>query len=310
MVTGCAGFIGSTLCDKLLQDNHEVVGVDSFTANYGRSIKERNLTGLLTHPKFHFIEQDLLQLDLPALLQGINVVYHQAALPGVRSSWGNHFAQYVNQNILATQLLLEAVKVSSVEKVIYASSSSVYGGMTGPTPEDSSLHPISPYGVTKLSAEQLCQLYARNFGLPIISLRYFTVFGPRQRPDMAMHKFIVSMLQGTTIEVYGDGDQTRDFTFVDDVVTANLIAANSKDIGQVFNIGGGCRTSINQLIQIIERLTGLNAEVKYLAPQPGDPQHTWSNIDKARSLLGYDPKFDLERGIYLQIQDMKSLFQI
>lgn len=308
LVTGCAGFIGSTLCERLLGENYKVLGVDCFTNNYDRFIKERNMQSIELHSNFSFIEQDLLHIELRALLDKIDVVYHLAALPGVRSSWGQHFVEYVNHNILSTQVLLEAMKCSSVKKLVYASSSSVYGGMSGPVSEDTNLHPISPYGVTKLSAEQLCQLYAENFNVPVISLRYFTVFGPKQRPDMALHKFIAAVLLGRPIEVYGDGEQTRDFTYVDDIVAANMLAGESSHNGQVFNVGGGCRATVNHLIRIIERQTGKKAHVRYVPAQPGDPKHTSANIDKAKELLGYHPRFDLERGIYLQIQDMRNLY--
>jgi UDP-glucuronate 4-epimerase len=310
LVTGCAGFIGSRLCEKLLDLGEEVIGIDSFKSNYARWMKERNLAVLQPYERFMFLEQDLLKCDLHALLQGVTVVYHHAALPGVRTSWGCHFRDYVDENILATQTLLEALKDSSVQKMIYASSSSVYGGMTGPVDEDAHVRPVSPYGVTKLSAEQLCQLYAQNFHIPVISLRYFTVFGPRQRPDMALHKFIVSILQDTPITIYGDGEQTRDFTFVDDVVSANLAAAASKHAGCVMNIGGGCRSSINGLIRIIEQYVGKKAKLNHFPEQPGDPRHTWANIQRAKTLLGFDPKFDLEQGIYLEIQDLKRLYKI
>jgi UDP-glucuronate 4-epimerase len=310
LVTGCAGFIGSRLCEKLLDLGEEVIGIDSFKSNYARWIKERNLAVLRQSKRFTLLEQDLLKCDLHTLLQDVTFVYHHAALPGVRTSWGCQFRDYVDDNILATQTLLEALKDSSVQKMIYASSSSVYGGMTGPVDEDAQLRPVSPYGVTKLSAEQLCQLYAQNFHIPVISLRYFTVFGPRQRPDMAMHKFIASILQGTPIPIYGDGEQTRDFTFVDDVVRANLAAAASKHTGCVMNIGGGCRSSINGLIRIIEQYVGKKAKRNHLPEQPGDPRHTWANIQRAKTLIGFDPKFDLEQGIYLEIEDLKQLYKI
>lgn len=308
LVTGCAGFIGSHLCERLLAAGEKVVGIDAFKHNYERWVKERNLAGLRDHPNFTFLEQDLLDCDLPLLLQQVDTVYHQAALPGVRASWGARFRDYVDQNILATQKLLEAAKEAPLKKLVYASSSSVYGGMSGPIAEDGPTRPISPYGVTKLSAEQLCHLYARNFGVPVVSLRYFTVFGPRQRPDMAIHRFILAVLQGRPVVVYGDGEQTRDFTFVDDAVDANLAAAASTGAGTVYNIGGGCRASVNELIDIIERCTGEKAIRQHIPEQPGDPKHTWADTRKALEQLGFTPNSDLEQGVYDQIQDMKALY--
>jgi UDP-glucuronate 4-epimerase len=308
LVTGCAGFIGSHLCERLLAAGKQVVGIDAFTDNYERWVKERNLAGLTSHPNFTFLEQDLLDCDFHLLLPQVETVYHQAALPGVRASWGARFRDYVDQNILATQKLLEAAHQADLKKLVYASSSSVYGGMSGPIAEDGPTRPFSPYGVTKLSAEQLCQLYAGNFGVPVVSLRYFTVFGPRQRPDMAIHRFILAVLQGNPLTVFGDGEQTRDFTFVDDVVDANLAAAEFTGAGEVFNIGGGCRASVNELIRIIERCTGRKAIRRHLPEQPGDPKHTWADTRKAREQLGFAPNSDLEQGVYQQVRDMKALY--
>ncbi|MFD2168749.1 NAD-dependent epimerase/dehydratase family protein [Tumebacillus lipolyticus] len=310
LVTGCAGFIGSSLCERLLREGIEVYGIDMFVPNYDRWIKERNLSSLLLHPQFHFFESDLRHLSFSELLLRVDEVFHQAALPGVRTSWGGQFQQYVDHNILVTQALLEAAKNSNVQKIVYASSSSVYGGMEGPTDETRPPHPISPYGVTKLSAEQLCQLYAKVFGVPVVSLRYFTVFGPRQRPDMAIHKFIKQILTGNPIQIYGDGEQSRDFTFVDDAVTANLLAAASPSAGEVFNIGGISRLTVNELISLIEKHAGKRAHLQTLPEQPGDPKHTFADITKAKTTLGYNPQFDVERGVHLQIEQVRSLYNL
>jgi UDP-glucuronate 4-epimerase len=310
LVTGCAGFIGSTLSERLLKDGWEVVGLDAFISNYDRRIKEHNLAQLLLHPRFRFFENDLRNLSFRELLAAVDVVFHQAALPGVRTSWGSQFQEYVDHNILVTQALLEAAKDVHLHKIIYASSSSVYGGTEGPTDEHRTPQPISPYGVTKLSAEQLCQLYAKAFGVPVVSLRYFTVFGPRQRPDMAFHKFIKSILAGQPIQVYGDGKQSRDFTFIDDAVTANLLAATSTVSGEVFNIGGISHLTVREAISLIEKHTGKQATLHHLPEQPGDPKHTFADITKAKTLLGYDPQFDVEKGIALQIQQVRSLYNL
>lgn len=308
LVTGCAGFIGSTLSERLLREGYEVYGIDAFVNNYDRWVKERNLQGPLAHPQFRFFERDLRCLAFDELLDRVDVVFHQAALPGVRTSWGSQFQEYVDHNILVTQALLEAAKDSHVQKIVCASSSSVYGGMSGPTDETIMPQPISPYGVTKLAAEQLCQLYAAVYGVPVVSLRYFTVFGPRQRPDMAFHKFIKSVLCGQPIEIYGDGEQSRDFTFIDDAVTANLLAAAAPVKGVVFNIGGVSQLTVNEVISLIETHTGKNALIQRRPEQPGDPRHTFADITKARHLLGYDPQFDVEKGIRLQIEQVRRLY--
>ncbi|WP_028776276.1 NAD-dependent epimerase/dehydratase family protein [Shimazuella kribbensis] len=309
LVTGCAGFIGSTLAEQLIKEGHTVIGIDCFRSNYDRNRKERNLSWLSQQPRFHFLEQDLITAEISPLLDGVNVIFHLAALPGVRTSWGADFRSYVDNNILATQRLLETAKESkSINKIVYSSSSSVYGGMNGPTIEDHTPHPISPYGVTKLSAEQLCQLYHINFGLPVQSLRYFTVFGPRQRPDMAFHRIITRILTEQPIPIYGDGEQSRDFTFVDDIVTANILAAHAPSSGEIFNIGGISHLTVNEVITIMEKQTGKKALKNYLPPQPGDPKHTWADISKAKKLLRYEPTFDIEKGIALQIEEIKKDF--
>lgn len=307
VVTGCAGFIGSTLAERLLRDGQDVIGVDCFRSNYDREVKKRNLHWILQQPRFHFLERDLITTSFDLILDDVETIYHLAALPGVRTSWGADFKAYIDNNILVTQRLLESVKErTSVKKVVYSSSSSVYGGMNGPTKEDRIPHPISPYGVTKLSAEQLCTLYHKNFGVPVNSLRYFTVFGPRQRPDMAFHRMISCILRNEPIPIYGDGEQSRDFTFVDDIVTANLLAAQTSTSGEVFNIGGICHLTINEAIRLIEKHTGKKAKKNYLSPQAGDPKHTWADISKARIVIGYQPTFDTEKGIYLQIREVKQ----
>lgn len=310
LVTGCAGFIGSTLSESLLRAGYNVIGLDCFQPNYDRQIKERNLSWLIEQPRFRFLEQNLTSISLNELLADITYVFHLAALPGVRTSWGNHFKEYVDHNILATQRLLEAIKDSKIKKMVYASSSSIYGGMEGPTNEERTPHPFSPYGVTKLSAEQLCQLYAKNFGIPVISLRYFTVFGPRQRPDMAFHRMIIRILLGQPVPIYGDGEQSRDFTYIEDIVTANLLAMQASLSEEVFNIGGVSHLTVNEVISLIEHHIGKTAIRQYLPIQTGDPKHTWANISKAKNLLGYDPQFDVEQGIALQVKDIKTLYQL
>jgi len=265
-VTGAAGFIGSHLAERLLAAGWEVVGVDCFTDYYPRAAKEANLEGLRGQPGFRLVEMDLNSAALGALLQGIDTVFHQAGQPGVRASWGRSFEPYLRSNILATQALLEAALhlKRPLRRFVFASSSSVYGDAPQlPVREDTLPQPISPYGVTKLAAEHLCSLYTR-LGVPAVSLRYFTVYGPRQRPDMAFHRFIRAVLEGREIEIHGDGEQTRDFTYVMDIVDANLSAAAApaeRVVGRVYNLGGGSRVTVNEVIAIVEGAAGRPAVV-------------------------------------------------
>jgi UDP-glucose 4-epimerase len=236
-------------------------------------------------------------------LESVDTIFHEAAQAGVRASWGTSFAIYTQNNVLATQRLLEAAKGSRIQKFIYASSSSVYGDTPDlPMREDSRPRPISPYGVTKLAGEHLCGLYHLNFGLPTISLRYFTVYGPRQRPDMAFHKFIRAILSGQPIAVYGDGQQTRDFTFISDAVEANILAMACPDDGEVFNIGGGSQVTVNRVIELLEKVTGQQAMVEHQAAQPGDVRHTLADTSTARERLGFAPRVGLEEGLQAQVE--------
>ncbi len=302
LVTGVAGFIGSHLAERLVAEGYEVIGVDCFTDYYPRPVKERNLSALHNSDRFRFIEADLRYADLGILLDGVDYVFHQAAQAGVRASWGENFAIYTEHNVLATQRLLEAVKGRRLAKFIYASSSSIYGNTPDlPMREDSLPRPVSPYGVTKLAGEHLCQLYHSNFGVPTVSLRYFTVYGPRQRPDMAFHRFIRAILEGKPLTVYGDGEQTRDFTYISDAVEANLLAMRHAPPGTIFNIGGGSRVTINQAIGLLARITGEKAIVEYQEPQHGDVRHTLADTSAAREVLGFTPKVGLEEGLRAQV---------
>ena len=296
LVTGCAGFIGSHLVDRLLQMGYEVAGIDCFTDYYPSEIKKANISNSLAHPNFRLIEQNILDIDRDKFPE-VDHVFHLAAQAGVRASWGKNFEIYARNNIEATQRLLESYKGREIQKFVYASSSSVYGEAELPMREDSLLKPVSPYGVTKLAAENLCNLYYRNYHLPIICLRYFTVYGPRQRPDMAVHRFVRAVLNGEEITVYGDGEQTRDFTYVDDVVNATLLAAKSGVAGEVLNIGGGGRMSVNQLIKKIEKITGKKAKLKYTEGQKGDVKDTLANITKAKEILNWQPTVKIEEGL-------------
>jgi UDP-glucose 4-epimerase len=297
-VTGAAGFIGSHLCERLLVDGHEVVGIDSFTDYYARALKERNLENARRHPNFEFTEIAIVDDSLPTALENVKVVFHLAAQPGVRPSWGPRFERYVRDNVLATQHLLECLKGLPIDRFIYASSSSVYGDAEVlPTKETAQPRPLSPYGVTKLAAEHLVMLYMRNFGLPAVALRYFTVYGPRQRPDMAFARFMRAIVEQGEIDVFGDGEQTREFTFVSDVVDGTVRAATADVVGQVINLGGGSRVSINQVLQSIEDISRMTVGRRKLPAAPGDPRHTGASINLARERLGWEPRVSFLDGL-------------
>jgi nucleoside-diphosphate-sugar epimerase len=304
IVTGVAGFIGSHLAERLVADGHDVLGVDCFTDYYARAIKESNLSSLRASPRFRLMEADILGLDWAAIGSGAEYVFHQAAQAGVRGSWGRTFGAYVRNNILATQRLLEAAReIPSLKGFIFASSSSIYGDAeTFPTPENIAPRPVSPYGVTKLACEHLCRMYGQSFGLPITILRYFTAYGPRQRPDMAFHRFITAMLRDDEVVVYGDGEQTRDFTYVSDIVQANILAMGDAGTGETFNIGGGSRITVNKVIDHLERILSRRACRRYLAQQKGDAIHTSADVTRARDLLGYEPHVGIEEGLWRQVE--------
>jgi nucleoside-diphosphate-sugar epimerase len=304
LVTGAAGFIGSTLCERLIADDVDVLGLDCFTDFYARSVKERNLSGLERHPRFRFVESTIRDANLSGLLRDRTHVFHLAAQAGVRKSWGRDFSNYTVNNIEATQLLLEAARgASSLERLVYASSSSVYGDSVAiPMREDALPQPVSPYGVTKLAAEQLCHLYHANYQVPAVSLRYFTVYGPRQRPDMGFHKFLRAAIRTEPIRLYGDGEQTRDFTYVHDAVNATVAAASRGVPGRVYNVGGGSRVSMNHVVEMIARVVGRQPIVEVDGAQPGDMRHTYADTSRARADLGFQPQTSLEEGLRAEYQ--------
>ncbi len=309
VVTGVAGFIGSHLAERLINQGHDVVGVDSFTPYYSASIKESNLANLNASSRFRLIKSDLLAIDLDTLLSDVDLVFHLAAQAGVRASWGHYFRDYTRFNIEATQELLEAAKDKGLSRFVFASSSSVYGEVEQlPVTEEHPLKPISPYGVTKLAAEHLCGIYAKNFGVPVVSLRFFTVYGPRQRPDMAIHKFIAAALKGQPVEVFGDGSQTRDFTFVLDVVEACMLAATNEAKMIPYNIGGGSRITVNDLVHLLEKILDMPVQIAYLDRQRGDVTHTHSNCERAKSDFGYSPKYTLEEGLFEEAAWLRKEF--
>ena len=307
-VTGVAGFIGSTLATRLVASGADVTGIDCFTDYYARETKEANLAELRRQSRFHFVEAPLQTAPLDTLVDDVTHVFHLAAQAGVRGSWGQQFGTYTTHNVDATQRLLEAVKDRPLTKLVYASSSSVYGDIAEiPMREDVRLQPVSPYGVTKLAAEHLCHLYQASYGLPAVSLRYFTVYGPRQRPDMGFHRFIRAALSGTPITLFGDGEQTRDFTFVEDIVTATIAAGDRGRPGGVYNIGGGNRVTINQVLDRIAALTGQPLDVRRQDAERGDMRDTFADTTRARQDLGFQPASSLDDGLSAEIEWMRRV---
>lgn len=308
LITGVAGFIGSTLADRLLEDGHDVVGIDSFEDYYPKSMKVANLAGAAGNARFTLLEGNLLDLGAtdkvrgcaPSLRHAIrecDYVFHLAAQAGVRASWGDSFQIYTENNVLATQLLLEACTGTGVRRVIYASSSSVYGDSTQlPLREDGPCRPLSPYGVTKLAGEHLCEVYRRNHEVPTVALRFFTVYGPRQRPDMAFHRFMRATLENRAITIYGDGQQTRDFTYVADIVDG-LTAAVHAPAGLVINLGGGSRITLLEALRTLEETTGLAVRLDLRKQEAGDVRHTWADVTLGREVLGFDPQTTLVEGL-------------
>ena len=309
-MTGGAGFIGSTLLDRLLRDGHRVRALDSFTDYYDPTVKRRNVEAARRNPELELIEGDLVDLDLQKLLEDVGCCFHLAAQAGVRASWGRDFLIYIRSNIEATQKLLEAARAVGLPRLVYSSSSSVYGNAKQMPMSESALpSPVSPYGVTKLSGEQLCNLYHFNYGLPVVSLRYFTVYGPRQRPDMAFHKFVRAGILGEPIDVYGDGKQTRDFTYVDDAVEANLSAMRYTKPHGVFNVGGGATVTLQYVVQLIEAALGKKLQARFQPPVPGDVGHTHADPRLAEAELGFRARRRVEDGIPAEVAWLKELYE-
>ena len=309
VVTGAAGFIGSRLSRSLLDAGCRVTGIDCLTDFYSPRLKKRNLAPLLGRREFHWLAEDLNDLPLGRVLRGAEAIVHLAAQAGVRDSWGRQFEVYIRHNIRATQKLLEASKKLSLRVFLNASSSSVYGQSPDlPFKESSPLHPLSPYGVTKLAAEDLCTLYFHNYGVPAVSLRFFTVYGPGQRPDMAFHKFLKAIGEGREITVFGDGTQTRDFTYVDDIVAACHAALQQGRPGQVYNIGGGHRERLDRVFAVLEKVTGRPVRIAAADVQKGDVRDTFADITKAKQELGFRPGTELEDGLRRQWEDIQELY--
>ena len=303
LLTGCAGFIGSHTAEALVAAGHSVRGVDSFTDYYDPARKRANVSGLIGHPSFELVETDLAMADADALLDDIDAVAHLAGQPGVRASWDTGFAVYVERNVQATQRLLEAARRAGTGRFVYASSSSVYGDAESfPTPEDVVPRPVSPYGVTKLAGEHLATLYGTNFGLPTVSLRYFTVYGPRQRPDMATWRMVDAALHGTPFPLFGDGTASRSFTYVADVAAANLTALEADATpGTVVNLSGAETVDVNALLQLVGDAAGTEVPVERRDAEPGDARRTGGDTARALEVLGWTASTPLAEGVAAQV---------
>lgn len=308
IVTGVAGFIGSHLAERLIKKNYKVIGIDCYTDYYSKKIKKDNLKNCFKSKNFIFLEKDIMNLNLEPILRKADYLFHEAAQPGVRNSWGDEFKIYVKNNIMLTQKILEsAKKVKHLKKIIMASSSSVYGNQKGTMIEDKTLpNPISPYGVTKYAAESLGNTYAKNYNLPVISLRYFTVYGPRQRPDMAFSRFILAALSNKPIIVYGDGNQTRDFTFVSDIIDANMSCIENNIDSDIINVGGGHIISINKVLNLLSEKIDKPINIHFMKKQSGDVEHTNADIEKASKLLKYKPQITVKEGLDYQIAEIRK----
>jgi UDP-glucuronate 4-epimerase len=304
VVTGSAGFIGSTLSEALLEAGHSVVGIDSFTDYYAREQKQRALSRSLEAERFEFLEQDLLDLPLNEVAGDADGIFHLAAQPGVRGSWGEDFEVYLRNNILATQRVLEAAQELEL-RVVFASSSSIYGEVEEfPIQEGTIPRPISPYGVTKLAGETLAAAYIRSSDLDVVSLRYFTVFGPRQRPDMAFSRIVSALLEGRPFTVFGDGHQSRDFTFVSDAVAATIAAMNEGPGRRAYNVGGGTEATLREIIATFEELSGRSLDARFEGAAKGDPRRTFADTEAIRRDLGWSPEVNLRTGLQLQLDDV------
>jgi nucleoside-diphosphate-sugar epimerase len=308
LVTGCAGFVGSALVDALLAEGSEVVGIDAFTDYYPRERKEAAIAAARSHPAFELIEHDLGEAPPPpAALEGTAGIFHLAARPGVRASWGTGFEPYLHDNVLATHRVAECAARSEL-RLAFASSSSVYGdALAHPTDEDAPPAPVSPYGVTKLTCEHLLRAHARNFGLDYVALRYFTVYGPRQRPDMAFARIVDAVASGSRFEVYGDGRQSRDFTYVEDAVAATILGMRKGQSGATYNVGGGSEATLREAVAIVEELSGRALDVRYGEVAAGDVRRTLADTTRIREQVGWEPATELRAGLASMLEAARTI---
>jgi nucleoside-diphosphate-sugar epimerase len=303
LVTGCAGFVGSHLCERLVTAGWSVRGLDALTDYYDPALKRRNLERLARASRFSFTPVDLAADAVEPHVAGADVIFHLAGQPGVRSSFGPDFELYVRRNVLATQRLLEAAATAPPRAFVYASSSSVYGDAEAfPTTEDVRSRPVSPYGMTKVATEELAATYWRTAGVPTVGMRYFTVYGPRQRPDMAFHRFVEAALDDGELVVLGDGRQIRDFTYVADAVDATIAAAIRGVPGSVYNVGGGTPVPLIDVVDLLGRLVGRELRIVREDRARGDVRRTMADTTRARRELGYRPRWDVEQGLAVQVQ--------
>jgi UDP-glucuronate 4-epimerase len=310
LVTGCAGFLGSHLTEALLEQGNDLVGVDGFTDFYSREAKYENLARARASRRFSLIEGHLTELDANRLLDGVGGVFHLAAQAGVRGSWGSSFSVYLTDNVLSTQRLFEAVARAGI-RIVFASSSSVYGNAeTYPTTEETTPRPISPYGVTKLGCEQLMHAFRSELGLDAVALRYFSLYGPRQRPDMAFTRMLTALLSGNVFTVHGSGLQSRDFTFATDAVAATIAAMDAPTPGDVYNVCGGSETSLRDVIRISEELVGRRLKVENDARAVGDVQRTAGDTTRIHRDLGWAPSTTLSEGLALQVEWLEDLMNL
>ncbi|HWA55193.1 MAG TPA: NAD-dependent epimerase/dehydratase family protein [Solirubrobacterales bacterium] len=302
LVTGAAGFVGSHLCERLLADGYEVIGLDSFSDHYARELKQLNIAALAGEPRFRLVERDLSSDSIGDLFEGADVAFHLAARPGVRDSWVE-FDDYVAANIVGSRLVFDAAAKAGV-RVVYASSSSVYGDAASlPVGEQHPVNPISPYGASKVMTEVLAGAYASSFGLDAIGMRYFTVYGPRQRPDMGLSRFIEAATAGEAISVYGDGLQRRDMTYVGDVVEATVLAAELGRSGAVYNVASDSPRTLLDILDGLAEALDLPVKLAHEEAKPGDVRDTWGDIGRAVADLGYEPKVPLQTGLERQVEE-------
>jgi nucleoside-diphosphate-sugar epimerase len=300
LVTGAAGFIGSRLSAQLLDDGHEVVGVDAFTDSYDPAEKLARAAELAARPGFTLVSGHLADLALEHELDGVEVVYHLAGRAGVRASFERE-TDYRRDNVVSTDALLNAARrAPSVRRLVYASSSSVYGNAPVPFREDRKTLPLSPYGWTKLEAERQC-LAANGPELETVALRYFTVYGPGQRPDMGFRIFAEAALEAKPLRVFGDGSQSRDFTYVDDIVRATYSAGSAPAAGLAVNVGGGSRVTLTETLELLSRILARPINIRYEHFAPGDAFHTGADLTRAKELLGFEPSVSLAEGLEAEV---------